>query len=239
MGNKKTNLEDELLYSLPDYVNGKVYDESLKSEIEKKIKTDAEFRNEYLSVRNAFQFVKDSSFEEPPEHYFNNLVPRLNERIERSRSVSAIDFRFILHLWRYIVPALTVILVIVIVAIPRKDKNELIQNGNKDTQSVVTFTDDSPLEPASVDNDAEETDITETPDAVGIINNPVTIKYTPDKKETAIENKNVIVNITDLIQDTEENAAEESDEYNYESDFKNLTPSEQNEVLANLSKTKF
>jgi hypothetical protein len=239
MGNKKTNPEDELLYSLPDYVNGKVHDERLKSGIEKRINTDEEFRNEYMSVRNAFRFVKSSSLEEPPEHYFNSLVPRLNERIEKSRSVPAKDLRFILHLWRYVVPALTVILVIIIVAIPRKDKNELIQNGNKDTQSNVTYSEDSLLEPSREDNDAVETDLSGGQDITDVTVNPVTIKYAPNKKDAAIENKNVILNITDLIPDSDENAAEENDEYNYESDFKNLTPSEQNEVLANLSKTKF
>ncbi|MCE1166369.1 MAG: hypothetical protein LWX07_13305 [Bacteroidetes bacterium] len=89
-------MNEEYLYSLPDYVNGKLPDGPLKSGIEEMIKSDAVFRAEYESMLNTMKFVRNGSLVEPPEHYFNSLVPRINERIEAgntraSSSISCVE----------------------------------------------------------------------------------------------------------------------------------------------------
>lgn len=231
MGENKSNTGEELLFSLPDYINGKITDSSLKSEIESMIQTDEEFRNEYLAMKNTLQFVEDSSLEPPPEHYFNGLVPRINTRLENSAS-GKLPVHGILHLWRYVVPALTVIIVIIIVSMPGKKQFDV---SRSDTQNVTGTT--------SLTNDTLKAPVTESMNENAVLNaennnSTTSVNYTGTKKVTAIEPDNLLEGLSEFI-GGEEEQPDEADYLIYENEFGNLSPAEQNELISNLSKTKF
>ncbi len=231
MGENKSNTGEELLFSLPDYINGKITDSSLKSEIESLIETDEEFRNEYIAMKNTFQFVAGSSLESPPEHYFTGLVPRINTRLENSAS-SKLSIHGILHLWRYVVPALTVILVIIIVSMPGKKQFEVSLSDSQNVTGTTSLTNDTlkvPVTESTVENVVSNTE-----------NNNTTTGSTSVRTKKVSENEpdNILEGLSEFI-DGEVEQPVDADYYFDENEFGNLSPAEQNELIANLSKTKF
>jgi hypothetical protein len=71
-----------LTHNLPDYITGDLYDDELRKEIADQINSDPVFRAEYEDMKNAFTFLGDTSFSEPPGFYFNNLLPNINSKID-------------------------------------------------------------------------------------------------------------------------------------------------------------
>lgn len=231
MNDNKPNTKEELLFSLPDYINGKITDSSLKSDIENLIVTDEEFRTEYLALKNTLEFIADTPSEAPPEHYFTSLLPRINSRLDNvvSRKPS---LRGILHLWRYVVPALTVILVIIIVSLPEKNKFEVALTDSHNVSGTNSIINDTVKESVSESQNDETLLNSESGNSTTIVN------YLKTRKISFTENENYIEGISDFL-GGEDEQPDEIDYYTYESDFGNLSPSEQNEIISNLSKTKF
>lgn len=230
MESKHLNKDEDYLYSLPDYVNGKLPDGPLKSGIEDRIKSDMKFRTEYESMLGTLKFVKDTSLEEPPEHYFNSLVPRINERLESAKRPAVHP---VFHLWRYIVPALTVILVMVIILRPEKEKFENVVSDTQQNTIAKIVVPDTLTGIQETLSDSEEQESAET------VSQTFRQKALKQNNTRPKETESIIENIGDLFGESEETSAEESEYYNYESDFRTLSPAEQNELLTNLEKTKF
>ncbi len=231
MSGNKSNTGEELLFSLPDYINGKINDSSLKSEIERMIESDEEFRNEYLALKNTLKFVAGSSLEPPPEHYFTGLVPRINARLENSASRKR-SFHEIVHLWRYVVPALTVILVIVIVSMPGKKQFEVPLKDSQIVTDNFTLPNDTLREPV------KESVNGETFLNADNGNTGTGANYVRTKKVNVQEPDNLLEGISEFL-GGEVEQADDADYYFDESEFGNLSPAEQNELISNLSKTKF
>ena len=230
MLNKETNIDEDYLYSLPDYVNGKLPDGPLKAGIENKINSDEAFRGEYLSMMNTLKFVKDTSLEEPPGHYFTGLVPRINERLESS---SKLAVHPVFHLWRYIVPALTVVLVMIIILRPDRER---IENIVSDSEHLNVKTEVVPDTLTSSQETVSAQEEQENPEKTVQTSNQKTVKQNSTKNN---EGESFIESIGEIFGESEENTADETEYYNYEGDFHKLSQAEQNELLNNLEKTKF
>ena len=229
---------EDLLYSLPDYITGKLVDEDLKFRIENEINLNTDFKQEYEMMKETYSSIKDLQFSEPPAHYFNNLVPRLNQRIE---SVSKFSFSHLFrlaNLFKYALPAVSVIVLIVIFTFPNKsNKNENMfkQTDNTITEIMKANTDTLQTDNETVENTSAEENI--------VVENIQENETTPIKKEKNRTEKTIKVtnlnnvNIEDMIAETE--TIEKYDDYVYENDFNSLSQKDQTDLINKLSKTKF
>ncbi len=223
MNNSNSNNE-ELLFNLPDYVAGKITDENLLLRIQSELNSNPEFKAEYDLLSETYSAVKDMKFSEPPVHYFTNLVPKINEKINKQKESKGIAGFFRLsNLVKYALPAVSVVLLIFIITFSNKnDKDESMFTRYSDTISEIMKI-DSETSNESIDDETdtslestEEEEFTDSEDASEL---------------SGIENGNI-------IEFYDENGDSE-DEYFYYSDFETLTQIEQNELINALSETKF
>lgn len=230
---KANSNKQELLELLPDYISGRIEDKAVIKQIEDEITLNVSFREEYESLLKAYDEISGMKFSEPPEHYFTNLLPRINERLEQKTGKMK-SFR-LSYVFRYAIPAFSVILVILIITFSNK-------NGNEDLLHKIH--DSVPQKSAeSLNSDktenlpkAEDTQITKSQlNEVNTENPELRIKKTSEPR-LSVSNSESVENIIELISDTDEQ--EDADEdYFYDSDFNLLTKSEQAEILNKLENT--
>jgi hypothetical protein len=109
------HLNEELLYSLPDYINGQIKDQKLISEIETEINNNPGFKLEYENLRNTFLFLNKTQFEEPSEAYFNNLLPNIHAKLDAKREkkkFSILDY--LSPTLKYVLPVICILFVVYI-----------------------------------------------------------------------------------------------------------------------------
>ncbi|MFA5011009.1 MAG: hypothetical protein WC644_03550 [Ignavibacteria bacterium] len=223
MSNGISNNE-ELLFHLPDYVTGKITDDNLLLRIQSEINSNPEFKKEYESFTETYSTIKDLKFSSPPDHYFTNMVPKINEKIANQKESMGISGFFKLsYLYKYALPAVSVILLIVIITFSNKNnKDESMFSRYGDTISdIMKFDSESSYESIDDENDialesAEDDEFSESGDASELI---------------AIENANIL-ELYDENGDSDE-------ELFYYSDFETLSHIEQIELINTLSETKF
>ncbi|MFA7360640.1 MAG: hypothetical protein WC139_06345 [Candidatus Kapaibacterium sp.] len=223
MNNSNSNYE-ELLYNLPDYVAGKITDENLLLRIQSELNSNPEFKAEYDLLSETYSAVKDMKFSEPPVHYFTNLVPKINEKINKQKESKGIAGFFRLsNLVKYALPAVSVVLLIFVITFSNKnDKDESMFTRYSDTISEIMKLDS---ETSNVSVDVETDTALESTEEEGFTDSD-------DASElSGIENENII-ELYDENGDSE-------DEYFYYSDFETLSQIEQNELINTLSETKF
>ncbi|HRI85747.1 MAG TPA: hypothetical protein PK536_09920, partial [Ignavibacteria bacterium] len=120
-----------LMQSIPDFINDKISDSELSNAVGELIETDSQFKNEYEEVSKTLSFFEKSEFPEPPDNYFNNLPVRINERINPASSVSenSVMFQNFSKAWKYIVPALTVILIALFFILRQENSDPVLTNS--------------------------------------------------------------------------------------------------------------
>ncbi len=223
MNNGISNNE-ELLFHLPDYVTGKITDENLLLRIQSEINSNPEFKKEYESLAETFSTIKDLKFSDPPEHYFTSMVPKINEKIANQKESKSISGFFKLsNLYKYALPAVSVVLLIVIITFSNKNnKDESMFSRYGDTISdIMKLDSESPYESIDDENDiafdfAEDEEFAESGESSDLI---------------AIDNSNIL-ELYDENGDSDE-------EFFYYSDFETLSHTEQIELINTLSETKF
>jgi len=72
---------EDLLLSLPDFIEGKLDDSNLIELIQNEIDVNPEFRNEYELMQMTIGSFRKFEIQEPPANYFSNLLPAINEKI--------------------------------------------------------------------------------------------------------------------------------------------------------------
>lgn len=106
---------NELSLNLPDYIEGKIEDNSLKKRIEEELNTNDMFRAEYEEMKSAFSFLGSTELEAPPAAYFNNLLPKINERISaRDETKEESVLQKILSYWKILIPVLPLVLIFIL-----------------------------------------------------------------------------------------------------------------------------
>ncbi len=232
---KKPISKEELLSSLPDFIAGRIKDDALLRTINEEIEHDTKFRSEFESLSEAYNTIQKMKFSEPPSHYFNSLLPRINTRIEEfSKTENKSRFPGIKYIFRYAIPAFSVVLVILIITFSnRNGKDDL---GFKSNDSITL-------------NEVKE-DISKNQDASIVTGE--TAKENNYTGHSGIQEKNKqtsnpIVTLSEtenaetIIEIFSENGeSEETDEeYFGEFDLSELTSSEQAEILTKLENTNF
>lgn len=113
MNNRKINIE-EIKLLIPDYVTGSL-NEKEKKIVEDAMRDSKELQKFYNDVKNTLQFVETVKFEEPVPQYWNNLLPRIHQRIEEREQKQLLGFKKPLSIaWKILLPAAAVILIFII-----------------------------------------------------------------------------------------------------------------------------
>lgn len=285
MNNITKYSKEDLLNYLPDFISGDISDISLNEELIRVIQSDMDFKKEYDTIKMSLNFLKNSDLEEPDNVYFNNLSVRINQRID-SESVRAIESgsapgfsRF----WKFIIPALTVILVFLYINFFQDNnlkmnadsennkvtKNTGSDNNINDNKNESVLNQDAPLK---IIEDKKFDEQKVSPQKSGINNNYVKssgiepeknydlpVIETPESNfETNgnedLKNEFYITGLADFLDteieiDTDETLdlfesseleninSSSGEDQNLKNDFRELSPSEQQEILNILKKT--
>jgi len=131
--NNKLNIE-ELKYLIPDYITGAL-DENDKLLVDNALKESAELREFYTETKNTFKFVSNVKFEEPPAQYWNNLLPRIHEKID-ARAAKKLSWDNISAIWKIIVPVAAVILFFVIYQLVKSPENQISKKQENKEQKI-------------------------------------------------------------------------------------------------------
>jgi hypothetical protein len=100
---------EELLENLPDYINNSLNNNELKEAIQKEIETNTDFKKEFDSTNFIVKRINSFCFTEPPENYFNSLLPVINDKIYK-RLDSFNLFKSFSIIWKLAIPLVTIII---------------------------------------------------------------------------------------------------------------------------------
>ena len=134
--NSNNNIE-QLMQLIPDYITGEI-SSSDKLMLEKAMNESAELRELYNEMTGTLAFVRRHvKLKEPPEQYWNSLLPRIHQRIEDKES-KAFSWDKIPSLWKVLVPIAAVVLIALIYYLVKPSdtqitKDKEIENIKKDT----------------------------------------------------------------------------------------------------------
>ncbi len=129
--NKKLNIE-EVKELLPDYITGSLGSEEAAL-VQDIIKTNVEIAELYTEMKEALEFVDSVKFEEPVPQYWNNLLPRIHERIE-AREDKKLFKNTIPLLWKILVPVAAIILIAIIYKLSVSPEIQITQDKTKNIQ---------------------------------------------------------------------------------------------------------
>jgi hypothetical protein len=232
---------EELLENLPDYINGRIENSELKNAINSEISSNSEFKKEFESLNNTFKSINNFSFTEPPDYYFNNLLPRINDRIYTASKSNNFKKSFS-AIWKFGLPVTAVILMFIGYK-TFYNNNEYIKNINSNSQIEITNDYQSKIknDDSVVKNDTEvSTSETESANENGnFISNTTKSFYTKQNTYDRIinteENNIIAIDITDNTPDDDVFFSND-EESNIEQEFEKLNSDEQNKILSEIKK---
>lgn len=128
----KINIE-EIRLMIPDYVTGSL-GETEKKYVEEAIAENAELREFYMEMKEAFSFVDSVIPEEPSPAYWNNLLPRIHERIEQQQS-AGFSWEKLSVFWKVFAPVAAILLIAVIYFALRPSEVQITED--KKTENVT------------------------------------------------------------------------------------------------------
>lgn len=245
MKQKRRYTEEELLFSLPDYVSGKLDDLQLKEAIGEKIGSDNTFKRQFEEVSRTLGFIQTSGFSEPPENYFASLSAKINSRISEPAAVSW--WESIGLAWKILVPAVTVIALLMIFLLKTDDRKTKLTATDTSRNSEETITLQAPEKQVT----PSESDLIDSSSGEDMATEKVQGQYhisnDPQKSNYAIDEMAETVQSTDRVEmlvadNLDEISSEDADESSVllntteveepvEEEFLELTPEDQAEIL--------
>jgi hypothetical protein len=124
----KLNIEDIKLL-IPDYITGSLSeDESLM--VKNAIDNSSELKELYIDMKNAFEFTDSVKFEEPAAQYWNNLLPKIHQKIDE-REQQSLAKNPMSYLWKILVPVAAVVLIFISYRISFVSGPEITQKEEK------------------------------------------------------------------------------------------------------------
>lgn len=108
--NNKFNIE-EIKYLIPDYITESLSENEAKL-VKEAIAKYPEVNDLYNDMKSAFALTKNIKYEEPAAQYWNNLLPRIHQKIEE-REAASVRNPFAL-IWKILVPVAAVIILFLI-----------------------------------------------------------------------------------------------------------------------------
>lgn len=241
MKNKFTS--EELIHSLPDFAAGAEIAEELRKAIEARLTEDESFRKELEMIRSTFSFLDTAEFTQAPEHYFNNLPARINEKLGSEKPLltwwkSLSGFR------KALLPALPVVIAILILLSGQWKRDPVL---NVSDTSGISKQKEPPKREAVLSENGKEGNTVSAEDGTGeedkgaphaetpksaVIRDMQSTEYVYSEQPPASEQL-VADNIGSETEVTESDVllgAEEAETL-AEDEFLELTPDEQNEIL--------
>ena len=234
---------NNLSYLIPDYINGNIDDKEVLSVIENEININPEFKKIYENFRNTLNFIHSVNVSEPPDYYFNTILPRINNRIDaRSKSgFSLISYlRNIRSHWKYLIPALPVILILLIYRISFYKITNIADSSenysNKNTENGVIMNKD--MNDNSHVNESEDIVQRDNDQSNSEINTFNTLKSKKVKNNEQNKFNNIEENIIENSEETDFFSKDEEELNNLENEFLELNEESQIEILNNLKHEK-
>jgi hypothetical protein len=235
---------EELLENLPDYINGKMEDEELKKAISSEISGNPGFKNEFDSLKSAFKSLNSFKFSEPPDYYFNNLLPRINGKIN-VESQSFIFKKSFTAIWKFALPVTAVILMF----IGYKtffSNNDIMNNVKNDSQIVLNNDFQNKIKnDDSINKIEEDLSSSKTENKDEDVFSNMTKSYFSRQNvhgnnnlTNAEENNNPAIDISENTPDDDVFFSND-DEPNIEQEFDKLNSDEQNKILSEIKNSKF
>jgi len=114
---------------LPDYITGSLSEEEALM-VKNAIGASEEVKNLYLDMKNALEFAGSVRYEEPAPQFWNNLLPRIHEKIDE-REQKRLDKNPLSYIWKILVPVAAVILIFVIYKISFTPNTEISEKEQK------------------------------------------------------------------------------------------------------------
>lgn len=154
---------DEIKYLIPDYVTGHL-NNAEKLKVEDALSKSNELRDFYNEMKSVFNLTASVKFEVPLPQYWNNLLPRIHDKIEeRERSSDFLGFKKPLVLiWKVIVPVAAVILIFVIYRITiTTDETQYIIKNSITIKNDSVDTDNKNVKPEDIQHNIKENEITD------------------------------------------------------------------------------
>ncbi len=229
--NKKLNIE-EIKELLPDYITGSLSWEEAAL-VQDTIKTNTEIAELYADMKGALEFVGSVKFEEPVPQYWNNLLPRIHERIEAKEDKKLFKNPIPL-LWKILVPVAAIILIAIIYKLSVSPENQITQDKTKNTQQEKIEVPDNKTQ-----NEKKQVDVSKIEDKAKDNLN----KSTPVKKSRVLKNEDKIqINDEHNLAQKENNIEEQelnllkefrAEEFNDLSDISEVDANTQDEELEN------
>ncbi len=216
--------ELKYLNELPDYIKGNIKDTELKEEIEKELKVNDELNNEYLKLKLIFSKLENTEIFNAPDNYFNNFLPKLNERLDNRLFIR---LRKIIFNWKFAISLAVIALVFILY---KPIANYFVKEEVIVKLSDSTFISSNDLFLDTTINKIE----TKTEEFDQEIKIKQTYKY-PSNETKFIETNNG----NEVIEFFEEDETEIYQEYfDFEDEFEKLPPEEQKLFLENFEKIK-
>lgn len=129
---------DEIKLLLPDYITGSL-NENERSIVENAIRSDSEIADIYNDMKNTLEFVETIKFEEPVPQYWNNLLPRIHEKIEAKQQKKLFK-NPVSVIWKILVPVAAIILIAILYKISISPQNQITEKNqniiNQETMKV-------------------------------------------------------------------------------------------------------
>lgn len=114
---------------LPDYVTGSLSEDEAQM-VKNAIDASEEVKILYLDMKNALDFAGAVKYKEPAPQYWNNLLPRIHEKIDEREQKSAAK-NPLSYIWKVLVPVAAVILIFIVYRISFTPKTEISENEQK------------------------------------------------------------------------------------------------------------
>ncbi len=238
----KNNIRENLLQELPDYISGELSDNKIRAEIDELIKNDPSFANEYRLMKSALSFVGNAEHSSPDEVYFANLQSKILNRTSAKESVTF--YSKLISYWKYLVPAVTVCIVILVYTSNMNNNSDNISTNLKTEKKTQTNIIPETLQKKEVTAENNVTDKEEL----------TNLYYSPDDEEVFTDaaplnrSKNLIENsgpaknnsdniLKEDIKQIQIDLFNSDDEDTYEDDYRSLSPEQQKQILDELKKS--
>jgi hypothetical protein len=131
--NNKLNIE-ELKYLIPDYITGQISDAD-KAAVEEALKQSSELREFHNELKGTFEFVATVKFEEPSPQYFNNLLPRIHQRIEE-REAKKFSWDKVASFWKVLVPVAAIVVIALVYYMVKQSDTQMTKDEQKKIENV-------------------------------------------------------------------------------------------------------
>lgn len=234
----KNGNKENLIYDLPDYIEGKIDNPEKVILIESLIKNDSDFRKEYEELKKVLVFAHEVEFEPPGDFYFNNLLTNIRNKIDDQSSTGESTFWYSIKpfILKYALP------VIVIAIFSIFYFSDLFQNnterftehiGNTQNKSI-TENNNQPIISDTKDVQKVKTQVEHVESR---------IKKEPQKRKSNVtthSNDEPVVNTESEIEEYVEDIAQlytVNTTYMSDYDVSDLSPEDQESILESLTKS--